>query len=315
MGIGLTGDFPMKIETIVTLSVLTGAGALPLPAQETEFKIDVPGFRPLTEHAAEFAQNATSSKIVVFPTICRKLDPNDQELILKRSAASQKQIEASLTAKGWKNTRAVEADLNLQNAAGNSQYTIFGATMKSISRQVGNHDEKADYNLTLEITRLDGIVWGIQCYILDHSGTNVFSFLLNSKHEEFVEAKLKRPDNTPEDRKWLVEESTKLAMTALMAQMKLENAIAAYKPDPIHTGKYVSPDTSSNYIEYRMDGSFAGMNNGRTAAGTFAVLNGNQIVLSIPNQLHSPSGEFKDGKLHFKNGQVWEKADPEMQKE
>ncbi len=65
-------------------------------------------------------------------------------------------------------------------------------------------------------------VGGIQCYLLDSSGNNAFSFLINDHHRIFTDAKLKTFDTSAQGVETLVRDATKTALSAL--QQMRDNA-------------------------------------------------------------------------------------------
>ena len=63
-------------------------------------------------------------------------------------------------------------------------------------------------------------VFGIHCIILDNRGENAFSFLLNSHHQMFVDAKLTADDLSDESRTALIRKATDVGMQALAGQLQ-----------------------------------------------------------------------------------------------
>ena len=96
--------------------------------------------------------------------------------------------------------------------------------MQTIGEQLEEYDEDVDYIVVIEVLfspsgQGDAKVFGIHVYVLDSGGENAFSFLLNSHHESFSEAKLRASKNTAKSREQLAIKSTKIAMKALKQQI------------------------------------------------------------------------------------------------
>lgn len=76
-----------------------------------------------------------------------------------------------------------------------TQWAVFEANRSIFSEFLQDLDDSWDYGMILEILMTNTpsggqAVGGIQCYILDDQGEDVFSFLLNSHHDLFNEANL-----------------------------------------------------------------------------------------------------------------------------
>ena len=170
-------------------------------------------------------------------------------------------------------------------------------SIQTIGKQLDTYEGDADYVLVLDIIRVRDFIWGIQCYVLDRKGENVFSFLLNSHHKALVDAGLKAADASPESKERLIAESTKLAMAALKKNVEQERKIAAYKPDPRHVGRYVSQETATDYIEFKADGSFVGNEDERPLEGTYAVLPDNAVIITIQGMGNAPIGRMDGDRM------------------
>ena len=113
-----------------------------------------------------------------------------------------------------------------------AQWGMFQGGMKVIGEQLTSYEGEADYILVTEYLLPkkgpDGAaVFGIHCYILDRTGENAFSFLLNSHHKPFVDAKLSREDASTESMAWIIKESTRVALDSLHDQVALARTAAS----------------------------------------------------------------------------------------
>jgi len=120
--------------------------------------------------------------------------------------------------------KAADIEFDMGGLQGRSQWEIFQNSMQTIGKQLGKHEVEEDYVIVLEILfppgRSEAIsVFGIHCFVLEPRGSNAFSFLLNSHHKVFVDANLRAHDVSPEGKERLSIESTKVALTALKAQV------------------------------------------------------------------------------------------------
>lgn len=295
----------MKTGTTITVIMLAWASSMPLQAHESEHKLDVPGFRPLTESAAEFVQSAEASKVAVFPSIVRVVKPSEDKVEQGHSKDALNRVVEYLEVNKLGTAEISDIEFEIGEAPRKGQFALFNHTIESIGKQLDGYKGDADYFLVLDIIRVQQKAWGIQCYVLDHSGRNVFSFLLNSHHKSFVDAGIRMQDDTEESRKKIVTDCTELALESLGKQVELAREIAAYKPDPQHTGKYIRQNNPDDHVEFRTDGSFVGMKDGNTITGTYAVVHGNACVLTFPGEVQMPVGELKNGAIHDYDGEVW----------
>jgi hypothetical protein len=86
---------------------------------------------------------------------------------------------------------------------------------------------ESDYYMAVELLMVPGRkndlgMFGIHVYILDKAGDNAFSFLLNSHHKIFVDAKLYVEDTSKDAIEKLIADSTQVALQALDQQIQLE---------------------------------------------------------------------------------------------
>jgi len=186
---------------------------------ETEEKMPDPGFRPESEHADAFLAAVTTATIRVYPTIVRTRKGTTF------SAASQRQIVTFITSQNVARVSTAPKPIDPGKLEGTFQWEIFQNDMKTIEKAVKTSKSGSDYTLVMVflVTPIPsgGIaVGGIHCYILDAQGENAFSFLLNSHHEQFVEAKLQSDDASEAGMARLAEKSTLVGLRALQGQIR-----------------------------------------------------------------------------------------------
>lgn len=198
----------MSVVACLLLYCATGAGDSP---RETT---DHPGFRPESPQAAEFVAEYDKVTIIVHPTIVRRAQRT------AHSFASQSQIlelldAAGITAKPGK-TRVDLGRLDRQ-----SQWDLFQGDLSRIAERVKGRHPDARYHLVLEflLPVSDGEIFGIECYVIDQEGRNAFSFLLNSHHRLFVDARLFARNSSEEARAEMFARATEAAVAALQAQI------------------------------------------------------------------------------------------------
>jgi hypothetical protein len=93
----------------------------------------------------------------------------------------------------------------------------------------------------------------------------------------------------------------------LKSYRDMDDQISSYKPDPRHIGRYVDPNTPSNYIDLKPDGSIVIEEDGNTIQGTYAVVQDNVVIFTMPGRGKNPIGELDEGKLITLDGEVWTK--------
>ncbi len=183
-----------------------------------------------------------------------------------------------------------------------SQMKIMWDTARDFRNYLREHPADADYALLVDATIPTHHVHLVLC---EGSGEWVTASLMNSHHPEFQEVDPKT-----------LEDCVELAfrrLTATVQEQKereeLAKEVAAYKPDPRHTGKYADQNNSANYIELKPDGSFHVHQDGREMEGTFAVVKGNSVVLTFPGRGSRPVGRIEGNKLLQDDGDVWVKIE------
>ena len=151
---------------------------------ETSQKVADPGFRPDSENAQTFIEALATSRIAIYPTLVRRatrtaVSFGSQDLIVKMLG---NKAFGSVVAKGDR--------LDLGRLQGSSQWDIFNDDMKRIADELTRRPPAEDFLFIMEILLpvSDQHIFGVHVYVLDQKGQNVFSFLLNSHHQSFIEA-------------------------------------------------------------------------------------------------------------------------------
>ena len=193
--------------------------SLPLSAHETKEKVSSPGFRPECELAATFIDNVESAAVVVYPTIIRT--PTNTTF----SSVSQQQVVDFLTGRKMTKAGVDTTELDPGQIKGNGQFDWFQNDMAVLGEKIRMQDIQKDYALIMEILfppmRGDRQrVFGIHCIILDAKGENAFSFLLNSHHQMFVDAKMMAEDLSDKSRDELIKKATEVGLAALVEQIR-----------------------------------------------------------------------------------------------
>ena len=221
----------MSVVACLLLYSATGAGDSP---RQT---IDHPGFRPDSPQAAEFIAAYDKATIIVHPTIVRRAQRT------AHSSRSQAQIIELLGAAGIMarpgNTRVDFGRLPRQ-----SQWDLFQSDLSRIAEKVKGRHPDAQYHLMLEflLPVSDGEIFGIECYVINQEGENAFSFLLNSHHRLFVDARLVARNSSEEARSEMFARATQVAVVALQAQIAEQQGKAeraAVREAMLAAGEYV----------------------------------------------------------------------------
>lgn len=208
---------------IALLLLLFSQAAVP---HETTEKLAEPGFRPDSEHAQAFIESLGTATIAVYPTIIRR------EKRTANSYQSRDQIVALLNESGTLKAVSGAKRVDLGKISGSSQWDLFQTDMQRIAGSAKGWRKDARYHLFMEFAFpvSDSEVFGIQCYILDSNGNNAFSFLLNSHHRSFVDARLIAKNSSEEARTHLLQKATALGVSALQAQIEQLRERAAAAP-------------------------------------------------------------------------------------
>ncbi|MGB5627306.1 MAG: hypothetical protein WBM61_16365, partial [Woeseiaceae bacterium] len=109
------------------------------------------------------------------------------------------------------------------------QWDLFQNDMWRIAYLLTDHQFDAEYHLFMEFLFPvnNQAVFGIECYVLDRNGENAFSFLLNSHHQLFVDAKLVANNSSEAARAKLLEKATQVGVTAFKRQLEQAKESAA----------------------------------------------------------------------------------------
>ena len=110
----------MKIVRLGLITLLAWTAVFPLPAHENDKLSNTPCFRPATEQAAEFSQRITSSKIALFPSIYRTVNPAAGEVIQKHTTIALKRIKAFLETNNLGSARISTIQFELSEKPGNN---------------------------------------------------------------------------------------------------------------------------------------------------------------------------------------------------
>ena len=223
----------------------------------------------------------------------------------KGSVEGAEALAEKLTDAGLFRASAVDTDTQLvatRDPDQPSQMKIIWDTARDFRNYLREHPADADYALLVDVTIPTHHVHLVLC---EGSGDWVTVSLMNSHHPEFQEVDPKT-----------LEDCVELAFRRLTAtiqgqkeQEELAKEVAAYKPDPRHTGKYADQNDPSNYIELKPDGSFHVHQDGREMEGSFAVVKGNRVILTLPGRGSRPVGRIEGNKLLQDDGDVWIKIE------
>jgi len=93
----------------------------------------------------------------------------------------------------------------------------------------------------------DQAVFGIETYIVDRKGRNVFSFLLNAHHEMFTAADLAVADGTDEALESMILDATRVGVMALKAQVDFARECAAWTA--AHPAQPMAPGVFEEFEE------------------------------------------------------------------
>ena len=184
-------------------------------AHEAAKNISDPAYRPPSENAAEFIKALKTATVAVYPSILRTLEETSY------SVKSQQQIVSLLNEKQVTAAVAETSPIDPGELKGKSQWDMFQNDMQTIAEELRSHKSAAQYSLVMEFLFPPGnhAVFGIQCYVFDQHRENAFSFLLNSHHKLFVDARLSVGDSSAASREKLIEKATKVGVTALIQQV------------------------------------------------------------------------------------------------
>ncbi|VGO19956.1 hypothetical protein [Pontiella sulfatireligans] len=197
----------------------------------------------------------------------------------------------------FKSALAAETDTRLiakRDPDSPGQPSIIAASARDFSKYLKEHPPATDYALLADVTVP---VHHVHLVLCDKSGVWLHFNIANSHHDDYRKLKPKT-----------VEDCAELAFGRLTARINeqkeqegLDEAIAAYKPDPRHFGKYID---KNGYVELKPNGSFLLNAKGHEMQGTYAVVEGNTLVLTFPGRRSRPIGKLEEGKLIHNDGDV-----------
>ena len=176
-------------DNVLLIDLGVRKNAISSELNSIEKNISIPGFRPESALAQVFINSYKESKFIIYPTITRTIDTITWSESLSKEFAQNLKRDENL------NIRFTENLLNPGELIGKSQFEFFTNDMGRLGNEIKMKKEQIDYCIVPEIVfepERNGtlFVFGIHIFILNNEGENVFSFLLNSHHELFVEAKL-----------------------------------------------------------------------------------------------------------------------------
>jgi hypothetical protein len=203
--------------------VFAVALSLPVSAHESEIKTPDPGFRPYSQNTPAFLEALDTTTIAVYPSLVRRANRT------AHSFASQSQIIAFLNAENIATAVAAPYRIDLGALPQVPQWDLFQNDMWRIAYLLTDHQFDAEYHLFMEFLFPvnNQAVFGIECYVLDRNGENAFSFLLNSHHQLFVDAKLVANNSSEAARAKLLEKATQVGVTAFKRQLEQAKESAA----------------------------------------------------------------------------------------
>jgi hypothetical protein len=197
----------------------------------------------------------------------------------------------------FKSAIVAETDTGLiakRNPDSPGQPEIIAASARDFTKYLKEHPPATDYALLADVTVP---VHHVHLVLCDKSGVWLHLNIANSHHGDYRKLKPKT-----------VEDCAELAFGRLVERIneqkkkeELAAAIAAYKPDPRHFGKYID---KNGYVELKPDGSFLLNTEGREMQGSYAVVEGNTLVLTFPGRGSRRFGRFEGNKLIHNDGDV-----------
>jgi len=206
-------SFQFIVRVIVCLAILILSGCTP---QVDSHQIS-PAYRPDSENALSFIQQLNTVNLAVYPSIIRTLDGTSF------STQSQQQIIELLNEAQVTKVVAKSNLIDPGEMKGKSQWEMFVNDKQSIVEHLKQLRPDIQYNLIMEFLLAPGneSIFGIHCYIIDQEGENAFSFLLNSHHQLFVDAKLIAGDSSAASRALLIEKATQAGVSAFIQQVRI----------------------------------------------------------------------------------------------
>jgi len=202
-----------KIKAIIVFIALTASTSVTFGV-----------YRPASDsgYDKQFQDDLGKIKITVFPTIVRSFNWTvyDQN--------SSKRIGSFFETNNLAKINYSNKKIDMSKSTARIQWNLFQTSKSLFADYLKAHPVNTEYALVVECLvtpRRSGgeAVGGIQCYVLNSSGSNVFSFLLNSHHKLFIDSQLKIGNVTTESRNELIKKSTETIIKALQSQLNIDN--------------------------------------------------------------------------------------------
>ena len=204
-------------------------------------------YRPNSEYAELFANSLKTSTVAIYPTIVRTTKGT------RYSEISQRQIVSLLNDNEITSAAAKSRNIDPGPLKNPPQWEIFVHDMNSVAANIQGKESNEDYSLVMEVilSPENQSVWGIHCFIYDRQGNNVFSFLLNSHHRLFSNAKLSAQDTSETARTELINKATEVGVDALVQLVE-----SARKLDQPHEQGYTISSQKIATLGKRVDKVF-----------------------------------------------------------
>lgn len=182
--------------------------------------MDSAGFRPKSDCSEVFLRDLRSKRIGLFPVIGRSA----REVV--RFDTVQRDIDALLRKNGI-TTRLLTEAIDTSRVRGAAQYGYFVDCMKVVTESVLRSKYGCDYYIMVEalLTRNrsnEQVIGGIQFYIVNDAGENAHSFLMNSHHRLFSDARLKARADDEREKRELIRRLGRVVVKALKEQLHLQ---------------------------------------------------------------------------------------------
>jgi len=211
-------------DNVILIDLGVNKKALSSELNSLNKNISNPGFIPESELGQAFINSYKESKFIIYPTITRAIDTITWSKLLSKEFALNLKRDENL------NIRLNENLLNPGELMGKSQFEFFQNDMERLGNEIKMKKENIDYCIIPEIIfepKRQGtlFVFGIHIFILNNEGENVFSFLLNSHHELFVEAKLYAYNPNENDLEELKHRCLDVGVKAFKLMVNIEKSI------------------------------------------------------------------------------------------
>ena len=290
---------------IVATASCERGSAKPLEAQK---HAPAPGYRPGSDGAGQFLESIGTATIAVLPTAIWSTEatiflPASQQQIVQ--FIEENNLGAASNADSETYKSAVEDESQ-------GQWGVFQSGLKQVCRRALDTKKAEGYCLFLELMEFSPkpgelAIGGIQCYVVDRNGENAFSFLLNSHHGAFNDAKLITRDTSEEGRARLHSAGTGLALTALRSQ--INSARGAGVPSGMNPTQRQEAANILNFPQDRSLGrlrmyEYGSLTIHEEARGNVSVPPGKQVTLFVSADALddlSPLAHLDADALHYLN--------------